>query len=246
MFIFRILQHIRRNAVAYLALFFALTGASYATWLAPANSVNSAAIIDGQVATPDLAQNAIRADENCGWFGCYGSKEIANWAVGTSELAPGAVGSRQLQYSAVGNGELAADAVTGDKVKDGSLTAADIAGGIPRSEAYIARNDADTALGYGGTTVVSVSLPAGYYALTAETTIFNNETDWQGVTCALSTGATTHVNIPAWNAGGAQSVVVEDLLTLTSPGTASLNCETENGNAQHAKLIAVKVAALHG
>jgi hypothetical protein len=148
----RLIHHIRRNIIGYTAIFLALGGTSYAAWLAPADSVNSAAIIDGQVTTPDLAQNVIRADENCAlYYGCWGSKEIANGAVASSEIAGGAVGNTQLADAsvnsqkivlgsilgnriapqAIGNSQLAPDAVTGDKVKDGSITAADIAGGIP-------------------------------------------------------------------------------------------------------------------
>jgi hypothetical protein len=156
-----VLHHVRANMVGYMALFFALGGVSYAATLAPPNSVNSQAIINGQVATPDLAANAIKADEFCIMGSCVGSKEIANHAVSTSELAAGAVGSAQLASgavgpaqiagSAVGTTQLAANAVrsaqvadgsltgadiasnsiTGAHVKDGSLSAADISGGIP-------------------------------------------------------------------------------------------------------------------
>ncbi len=254
-----------RNIVAYLALFVALGGTSYAAWLAPPNSVNSRAIIDGQVKTPDLAPNVISADEFCLMGSCAGSKEIANNAVSsgelasgavgtfkvadhaitTSKLAPGAVGSGQLATGAVGNANLATDAVTGDKVKDGSLTAADIAGGIPPSDAYIARKDFASISGTGAT-VVSLNLPAGYYTLTAETAIVNMDTDPQLADCTLSTGATTEVNIPGIADAYEQSVTVEDLLTLTAPGTASLHCHTYFGQTNNAKLIAVKVAALHG
>ena len=259
-------HHLRRNIVAYLALFMALGGTSYAAWLAPPNSVNSRAIIDGQVKTPDLAPNVISADEFCLMGSCAGSKEIANnavssgelasGAVGTfkvadhaitnSKLAPGAVGRGQLTTGAVGNANLATDAVTGDKVKDGSLTAADIAGGIPPSDAYIARNDGYQPIGGTGATVVSLNLPAGSYTLTAETVIYNADSDSQWSDCKLSTGATTEVNIPGQFNGDQQSVTVEDLLTLTAPGTASLHCHTYNGGTNDAKLIAVKVAALHG
>jgi hypothetical protein len=41
-------------------------------------------------------------------------------------------------------------------------------------------------------------------------------------------------------------VTVQDLLTLTSPGTASMHCHTSRGNASNAKLVALKVGALHG
>ena len=254
------IRHIRHNAVAYVALFFALSGAAYATTLAPANSVNSAAIIDGQVTTPDLAANAIRADEYCLFGSCAGSKELGANAVGTSELASGAVSSAKLATGAVtsaklaagsvGNGQLAAGAVTGDKVKDGSLSAADIAGGIPHSDAYISRNDAPVQIGGigDGAGVVALDLPAGYYTLTGEASLVANDQDPESAECTLSTGATTRIAMPGTGNGNGQSVTVEDLLTLTSPGTAILRCHVYpfGGLAEYSKLIAVKVAALHG
>lgn len=52
--------HVRGNAVAYVALFFALAGGAYASGaLAPANSVNSQSIINGQVKQVDLANGAV-------------------------------------------------------------------------------------------------------------------------------------------------------------------------------------------
>jgi hypothetical protein len=268
----RLIHHIRRNIIGYTAIFLALGGTSYAAWLAPADSVNSAAIIDGQVTTPDLAQNVIRADENCAlYYGCWGSKEIANGAVASSEIAGGAVGNTQLADAsvnsqkivlgsilgnriapqAIGNSQLAPDAVTGDKVKDGSITAADIAGGIPpAAEAYIARNDNIQTISGTGTTVVSLNLPAGYYTLTGTSELWNYDTDKQHSDCTLSTGSTDEVTVPGTGPysadAGIMEVTVQDLLTLTSPGTVYLHCHTYNGWARHAKLIAIKVAALHG
>jgi hypothetical protein len=43
-----------------------------------------------------------------------------------------------------------------------------------------------------------------------------------------------------------QEIVVQDLLTLGSPGAVTLACGTHNGSAARAKLTAIKVGALHG
>lgn len=240
-------HHVRRNVVGYLALVLALGGTTYAAWLAPANSVNSAAIIDGQVTTPDLAANAIRADEFCLSTSCVGSKEIADNAVSSSELAAGSVATAKLGTAAVVNAKLGADAVTGDKVKDGSLTAADIAGGIPpAAEAFIARHDGTVTISGSGATVVWMDLPAGVYTLTALSTIINLDVDPQSSDCTLSTGASGFIHQPGEADGYGAQVAVEDLLTLTSPGRVTLHCHTYNGYAQGTKLIAVKVAAIHG
>lgn len=60
----KLCSHIRSNAIAYVALFFALAGGAYAAaTTAPANSVNSASIINGQVKTADLANGAVNASK---------------------------------------------------------------------------------------------------------------------------------------------------------------------------------------
>jgi hypothetical protein len=41
------------------------------------------------------------------------------------------------------------------------------------------------------------------------------------------------------------TVVVQDLLTLPSPGTVALTCHTYKGGVTQAKLIALKVGAAH-
>lgn len=52
------LSHFRRNAVAYLALFVAMSGTAYAATVAR-NTVNSGSIINGEVRTVDLADGAV-------------------------------------------------------------------------------------------------------------------------------------------------------------------------------------------
>jgi hypothetical protein len=59
----RTLQHLRRHLVAYLALFVALSGTSYAaaTKLAPKNSVGSPQVINGSLQKVDLSKKAFAA-----------------------------------------------------------------------------------------------------------------------------------------------------------------------------------------
>jgi hypothetical protein len=57
----RLKRHIRSNAVAYLALFVALGGTSYAAFAVPANSVTAASIRSGAVGARQLANRSINA-----------------------------------------------------------------------------------------------------------------------------------------------------------------------------------------
>ena len=55
----RLLRHVRTHAVAYVALFVALGGTSYAASSLPKNSVSSKQIATGAVHTSDIAKNAV-------------------------------------------------------------------------------------------------------------------------------------------------------------------------------------------
>ena len=57
------MTHIRKNGVAYLALFFALCGTSYgaAASLLPKNSVSSAQVVNGSLKKADLSATAVAA-----------------------------------------------------------------------------------------------------------------------------------------------------------------------------------------
>jgi hypothetical protein len=50
------INHLRRNAVAYLALFLALGGTSYAVSRPPANSVDTPQLVNGAVTAPKLGR----------------------------------------------------------------------------------------------------------------------------------------------------------------------------------------------
>jgi hypothetical protein len=91
----RILGHLRSHVIAYLALFFALTGTAIA--LPGHNSVFSDDIVNGQVKSLDINDNNVNSvdirDEH------VRSNDIAADAVDSSEIAAGAVrGSELLGY----------------------------------------------------------------------------------------------------------------------------------------------------
>jgi hypothetical protein len=72
-----LLRHLRRNLVAYLALFLALTSTGYAasSKLLPKNSVGSAQVINGSLRTADLSTKARTALKgNRGLRGLAGAK----------------------------------------------------------------------------------------------------------------------------------------------------------------------------
>jgi hypothetical protein len=74
-----VVRHLKSNAVAYVALFVALGGTSYAASQLPKNSVTTKQIKDGNVKNADLAQNAVT------------SSRIKDASIKSSDLAKGVV-----------------------------------------------------------------------------------------------------------------------------------------------------------
>jgi hypothetical protein len=96
--------HLRGNAVAYLALFLALGGGSYAV---AANTIGAS----------DIRTNAV------------GSSEIRANAVGSPEVRASAIGPSELRTGSVLSGEVR-DGTLGDvDVRDGGLSAKDLGAG---------------------------------------------------------------------------------------------------------------------
>jgi hypothetical protein len=101
----RLLQHLRSNVVAYLALFVALGGTSaYA-----ANTVFSTDIVDGEVKTPDLATGAVTG------------LKIADATVSWSDLTSTAVTTTRIKDGSVLGVDMTADTLTGTQIKESSL-----------------------------------------------------------------------------------------------------------------------------
>ncbi len=103
-----------------------------------ANTVNSAAIINGQVRTPDLAGNAVtsakikngqvkRSDIA---LGAVVSGRIADGAVTTAKIRNGHVRTADIAMGAVVAGRIADNAITSAKIRNGTITNADIAPGL--------------------------------------------------------------------------------------------------------------------
>lgn len=124
------------------------------------------------------------------------------------------------------------------------------------SDAYIVRSDGPTEIATwpASTTVASLDLPAGDYALSAKAVAVNPSTgvEYQGaaITCGLSTGEYSGLSVDGGQAG---TIALQDLLTMTGPGSVTLACyksypadDTHSGHVRMAKITATQVGALHG
>lgn len=135
-------RHVRSNVVAYLALFFALTGSAAALQGKNSvkakdiakNAVTSPKIAAGAVTAPKLAQGSVGAGAIAA--GAVGAPAISSGAIGADELAAGAVGTTKLAAGAVGTSELANGSVTTGKL--GTAPAVHVAGVLSQTAPAIA------------------------------------------------------------------------------------------------------------
>jgi hypothetical protein len=97
----RISKYVRRNILALVALFFALSGG--AAWAA--NTITSADIVDGEVKSADIGDGQVKE----------------------ADVGQGAVASAEVKNDSVANGDIAPNSLTSGRVADGSLTGTDVA-----------------------------------------------------------------------------------------------------------------------
>jgi hypothetical protein len=136
---------------------------------------------------------------------------------------------------------------------DGAQGPAGPAGPQGASDAYIARNDRGDSIDNPGKTLVTLNLPAGLYAVFGKADVENGDNSEQDAQCTLSTSEYSIVRLgpiagltDIEDGANRGEIVVQDLLTLTAPGSVTLSCSTYRGWGDRAKVTAIKVGALHG
>ncbi len=115
----RILSHVRSNLVAYIALFFALSGSAYA---AGGFLVYSDNIVDGQVFSVDVADESLRG------------VDVRNGGLTGADVADGALGGIDIADGSVFGADIANGSLTGVDIADNSLFGADIVNGSLSSD----------------------------------------------------------------------------------------------------------------
>jgi hypothetical protein len=119
----RIGRHLRGNAVAYLALFVALTGTAVA--LPGHDNVKSKNIATGAVKAKAIAKDAVKASKIKD--AAVTNPAIAPGAISSTKIAAGAVVTNTLGDAAVTTPKLADSAVTRQKVAQGSINGGKLA-----------------------------------------------------------------------------------------------------------------------
>jgi hypothetical protein len=122
----RISNHIRSNLVAYLALFFALTGSAYA--LDGSNTVFSDDIVNNEVRSEDIRDSNVTATDlraNAVTTGKILDGEVRSTDV-ANDTSPFALTGTDVANGSLTGADLADDAITGAKVANDSLDGSDI------------------------------------------------------------------------------------------------------------------------
>jgi hypothetical protein len=231
--------------VSVIAVFVALSGTSYTavTKLLPKNSVGSAQVINGSLQRGDLSKKAVAALKgNRGATGPAGAQGVTGDTGATGPTGPaGAMGPA---------GPAGANGPAGPTGPTGPTGATGPTGPIGPSNAYAA------ALGGGsadGSTLVSLSIPAGSYVLEAALREENLGGASAFVQCDLrvnGTGVSSSLN--AMGPNGLPNLYVNSMAlvgttTLASTGTIIVTCSLTTGSNVaifDVRLVAIKVAAL--
>lgn len=125
--------HVRRQAVAYLALFVALTG----TAIAAGPSITGGNVRDGTLSGLDVGDGSLSSiDVKNGSltgadvkFGSLDGTDVRNSGLTGSDVRDRALGTKDLRRGAVTGAEVKDETLNGADVADESLTSADVTNG---------------------------------------------------------------------------------------------------------------------
>jgi hypothetical protein len=197
----RIFAHFRGNAVAYVALFVALGGSSYAAVSLSPGSVHSSALAKGAVTHSKLAPGSVR------------SRALARGAVTKTKLAKNSVTSASIVNGSLTSKDFKAGAIiNGLKGSDGSAGSAGLDGsdGIGGSDGIDGSGGADGASGPVG--------PAGHdgsASLGTKVRLASPVTAPHGATTAVP------LSSAAWTQSAGELDMVAGSVTMQTPASCT-------------------------
>jgi hypothetical protein len=234
------------NVMSTVALFAALGGTGYAAVAIAPNSVGTKQLKNNAVTTKKIAAGAVTTAQIANH--AVTSGKIAKHTVGATQIANGAVGATQIANGAVGTAQITPGAVTPGLIAPASLTAAQFAPGVLPT-AFEAWRDGGVVFGAVGVTVATLAnLPAGTYALSAKTDVFQ----WSGspniVTCTLTAGGDFDKTQVSFATLSETTLPMQVVHTFGTPGSATVACVVASGaatpqaSAQNTKIVAISLA----
>lgn len=243
--------HIRRQPVAFLALFFALGGSAMAGtgYLTKSSKITKGDLAGSTYGNPVIAPGTVTNQKLANpsltitaGTGLTGGGSIALGGSGNLSVDPTAVQNRVTGTCSSGN---AISSVNQNGTVGCQST-------LPDAYSYTNANSIGLAIPGGPlTTVASVDVPAGSYVINAKTVLFNQST-FRTVICQLDGGTDTSETRlgGTGTAGDLETTPLQATETFVGPSTVSLACAALSGNANEVQaldrtLTAVKVGTIH-
>ena len=214
----RILGHLRTHVIAYVALFFALTGGT-AFALTGSNTVFSDDITNGEVRSADIGGGEVKSPDilDSG----VKATDIADGHVRSLEIADNAVGSSEIALNAVETTKIADNAVNSPKIADDAVDSSEVAANAVRGSELLNYHV------HAGTSV-NVNDPTGL------------DGDWQQVTANAScTAGEQLVGFYAeWTSAGDENSTQEILPNFTANSVTARGI-TDDGGTETFRAVAV-------
>jgi hypothetical protein len=241
-----------RGAVTATALAVGVLAVAGTTW---ASTPDGNGVIHSCYNVSGNSSGSLRVIDTANGSTCSKHEQALNFNQTGPQGPQGLQGTQGLQGLQGDQGLPGADGQPGTQGPQGEQGVQGIQGvqgAAGPSHAYIARNDGPAGVSPGGSILVSVNLPAGFYTLSGQAGLASNSGGEEYGVCTLSTGARMRVVVPyTYGTRWFTPVAVQDVLSLSSPGGASLSCSiTQNASterwAENVKLIAVRVGGITG
>lgn len=236
----RVAGHIRRNALAWLALFMTLTGGAYALDKA---SVGSRQLKPNAVKTGKIANGAVTARKLA--RGSVDGSKLTRDAVDADQIKAGAVTQEKIGAGAVTSAKVAGAAITSDKVANGSITREKLApGAIDRDMVglvYARAEIDDVSTDQSGT--VGEIFTSGPFTLKARCNMRSNGATWFSAFVQSSEDATSSAlpTSPYYrlDSNTSRSLTLNTVI-LNSGGTTvfPVNVWTQSGRFLQASIVA--------
>jgi hypothetical protein len=96
---------------------------------------------------------------------------------------------------------------------------------------FVTRRTGDVILNTSGVQVMSLSVPAGSYLISAQVQLFNFDGDFQTATCSLSTGDQVQARLGSLGDAHTTAVPLVDAATFATSATISVTCAAFKGTS---------------
>ena len=261
--------HIRSNVVAYVALFFALSGgAAWATHPGGENTISSVDIIDEEVRSEDIRNANVQNPDI--QTEAVSSGKVEDQTLTKADLAAKSVGSFELdgnafrtediraQFQGFGKAYgIPADAIQSDEISDGTVQPADLAEQAKGPLGFEFADDDTGIICNDGCVEGSLTLPPGFYLVFAKIEVTQDDVleDLLSVRCDLTNGGSAFdhafARVLGEVVGGAvrptrATLALQGQRLLIGRGVVSISCaDFDVGDAEglNLKLNAIKLGA---